>query len=293
MVSTKTSFAASCVFVLLWSTGFIVGRMIVGSASPNIFLALRFFLSCLLFTILALGLNKKCPPLSEWHKHAIAGFFINGIYLGGSYWAIAQGFPAALMALFGALQPVITMIILFFLIDEKLSRLQGIGILIGLSGVIMVLLPSIETSGGQNYSPGVLLIAAASILSITWGTILQKSSIASSELLPSMAIQNAFAAVTSAALIILLDESTISLDFNFIFALVWAIIVLSGVGTFLLIWLIRHGNTTQTTSLLLLAPPLAAIEAWLLFGEQLSLFQITGFALSLTGVAVCRKISVS
>lgn len=98
-------------FVSLWSTGFIVGRMIIDSASPNIFLAFRFFFSFLLFFAIAKALKKQWPPFHEWHSHAIAGFFINGIYLGGSYWAIAQGFPAALMALLGALQPIITMVI--------------------------------------------------------------------------------------------------------------------------------------------------------------------------------------
>ena len=41
--------------------------------------------------------------------------------------------------------------------------------------------------------------------------------------------------------------------------------------------------------LLLLVPPLAAIEAWALFGEQLGPVQLIGFALALGGVLLGRS----
>jgi drug/metabolite transporter (DMT)-like permease len=40
--------------------------------------------------------------------------------------------------------------------------------------------------------------------------------------------------------------------------------------------------------LLLLVPPLAAIEAWLLFGERLVPLQLAGFAMALGGVLIGR-----
>ena len=279
----------SCLFVLLWSTGFIVGRLIVDSASPNIFLAIRFFLSFLLFAAIAMALRKKFPPVTEWHKHALAGLFINGIYLGGSYWAISQGFPAALMALLGALQPAFTMVIGLMFMQENVRPIQATGIVVGLAGVAMVLFPTIGQPGQQSYTIVVPLVALVSVLSITWGTILQKMSIAKSELLPSLAIQNASATITAAALAFLLGESRLSLSGEFLFALSWAVLILSGLGTYLLILLVRGGSATKTTSLMLLAPPLAALEAWLLFGDKLMSLQIFGFALALLGVGLCRK----
>jgi len=193
MIKIKNAGAALLIpvlFVLLWSTGFIVGRLIVDSASPNIFLAIRFFLSFLLFAVIAMVLRRKFPPVSEWHKHALAGVFINGIYLGGSYWAISQGFPAALMALLGALQPALTMVIGVAFMRENVKPIQTTGILVGLAGVAMVLFPTIGLQGTQNYSFVVVIIALVSVLSITWGTIMQKMSIAKSELLPSLAIHS-------------------------------------------------------------------------------------------------------
>lgn len=278
----------SCLFVVLWSTGFIVGRMIVGSASPNIFLASRFFLSFLLFTFTAALLKKIWPPLNEWHKHIFAGLLINGLYLGGSYWAISKGLPAALMALLGALQPLLTVVISIAFMKGRIAPLQALGIFIGLSGVTLVLSPSFQTGSHIDYSLSVLLIAILSVFSITFGTILQKTSLGKSELLPSMAIQNLFSSVAALIFIVLLDESHLIVNANFIFSLAWAVLVLSGLGTLSLVWLIRNGDMTKTTSLLLLAPPLAALEAWAFFGDKLVPIQIAGFILSLLGVWFCR-----
>lgn len=279
----------SCLFVLLWSTGFIVGRLIVGSASPNIFLTIRFFLSSLLFAAIAIALKKKFPPVIEWHRHALAGLFINGIYLGGSYWAISQGFPAALMALLGALHPVFTMVIGLTFMRESVRRAQATGIFVGLFGVAMVLFPTIALQAKQSYTTVVPLIALTSVLSITWGTILQKMSIAKSELLPSLAIQNASATITAITLAFVLGESQLSFNGELLFALSWSVLILSGLGTYLLIFLVRSGSATKATSLMLLAPPLAALEAWLLFGDKLMPLQMLGFAFALLGVGLCRK----
>ncbi|MCV4281576.1 DMT family transporter [Pseudomonas capsici] len=289
----NTVLIVSCLFVVLWSTGFIVGRMIVGSASPNIFLAIRFFFSFLLFAVVSALFKKIWPPLNEWHKHIVAGLLINGLYLGGSYWAISKGLPAALMALLGALQPLLTVVISITFLKGRISPLQALGILIGLSGVTLVLSPSFQTGNHPDYSFWVLLVALLSVLSITLGTILQKTSLGSSELLPSMALQNLFSAFTSLILILSLGESHLILNANFIFSLAWAVLVLSGLGTLSLVWLIRNGDMTKTTSLLLLAPPLAALEAWAIFGDRLVPVQIAGFILSLLGVWFCRSKSAA
>jgi drug/metabolite transporter (DMT)-like permease len=72
-------------------------------------------------------------------------------------------------------------------------------------------------------------------------------------------------------------------------ALVWAVLVPSVIGTTLLMWMMRHGEATKVTALILLAPPLAAIQAYVLFDETLSGVQFAGFALALIGVLLARS----
>jgi drug/metabolite transporter (DMT)-like permease len=61
------------------------------------------------------------------------------------------------------------------------------------------------------------------------------------------------------------------------------------VGTTLLMWMMRHGDATKVTALLLLVPPLAAVQAYLFFGETLAPVQLLGFALALGGVLMTRS----
>jgi drug/metabolite transporter (DMT)-like permease len=74
-------------------------------------------------------------------------------------------------------------------------------------------------------------------------------------------------------------------------ALAWSVLVPSMVGTTLLMWMMRHGDATRVTALLLLVPPLAAVQAYLLFRETLAPVQFIGFALALGGVVMTRSAS--
>ena len=71
--------------------------------------------------------------------------------------------------------------------------------------------------------------------------------------------------------------------------LVGGLIVASVIGTTLLMWMLRHGEATKVTALILLVPPLAAVQAFAFFDETLSGIQLIGFALALVGVVLARS----
>lgn len=280
---------ASLLFVLLWSTGFIVGRLIVGSASPNIFLFFRFLLTALLFLAISVALRRRFPPRSQWLWHALAGMLMNSIYLGASYWAIAQGFPAAMMALFGALQPMLTVPLAVLFLRSRVQAVQVGGLALGFFGVLLVLWPSLGWGGAPHFPSAALYAAIGAIFSLTIGTILQKTRMAQSDILPAIAVQNLAAAACAAVLIWLLGETHWQVDATFVFALAWAVLVLSGAGAMLLLWLVRQGDVTRVSALFLLCPPLAALLAWLLFDETLHAVQMAGFVAALLGVRIAQR----
>src|SRR5690348_13722017 len=98
----------SVVFVWIWSTGFLVGRAIVPVAGPSLFLTARFLLAGAVFLVIALVARVPWPSLRELPRHLAVGGLLNGVYLVGGYWAVAQGLSPAIMALLGALQPLFT-----------------------------------------------------------------------------------------------------------------------------------------------------------------------------------------
>ena len=65
--------------------------------------------------------------------------------------------------------------------------------------------------------------------------------------------------------------------------------MLSGISVTLLVWMVRRGDAARATALMFLAPPLAALEGYVGFGEMLLPVQIAGFALALVGVLLARS----
>ena len=284
-----TGFAA--LFVLIWSTGFIVAKAIVPYADPNLFLTVRCVLACLLFLGIAVAARAPWPRWREVPKHVLAGVLLQGGYLGGTYWAVEQGLAPAVMALLGSLQPLLTAVLASFVLREIPTRRTWFGLLLGVSGVALVLLPrfvSVSRDGAGALPAGVLVVAIIAVLSLTAGTVLQKTSVAAADIRASSVLQNAGAALVVGPLAWARHETRWISSIELWASLAWASLVLSGLGTLLLVWMVRRGRAANVASLLLLAPPLAAAETYLLFGDRLTPVQLAGFAIALLGVFLCN-----
>jgi drug/metabolite transporter (DMT)-like permease len=284
-------------FVALWSTGFIVARAIKPYADPNLFLLARFAGTAAVFGVAAIALRAPWPPRHEWPRHLIAGALLQGIYLGASYWAVAQGLNAGVMALLGALQPLVTAALAVRLFNERLPVRGWLGMALGLVGVTLVLAPKV--TGGVSMSPGAApawLVVAVSVLaigSITAGSLYQKGRLAQSDLRSALVLQNLGAAIVAAALTVILQEFRWVGAPQLWLSLVWSVVFLSGGAIMMLMWLLRNGNAAKATSLMFLAPPLAALQGYLLFGETLAGVQMAGFVVTLIGVVLAQWQSAS
>ncbi|MBB3261999.1 drug/metabolite transporter (DMT)-like permease [Paraburkholderia bannensis] len=283
-------------FVFLWSTGFVVARAIAPYADPNLFLLARFGGTALLFTCVALAMRAPWPRGREIGKHLFAGALLQGVYLGAGYWAVAQGLSAGVMALLGALQPLLTAALAAPLFGERIAPRRWQGMALGLAGVVLVLTPKLHASAGVSFAGGahvspviVVIVSVLSIGAITAGTLYQKTSLAQADIRSASAVQNAGAAIVAALLALALGEHRWIASATLWISLGWGIAMLSGAGVTLLVWMVRHGDAARATALLFLAPPLAALESWLLFRETLTPVQIAGFGVALAGVLLARR----
>lgn len=275
--------------VLIWSMGFITGKFIVGLIDPNVYLSIRFLCAGLLFLTIALLLRRPFPKWKELPKHIIAGMLMNGFYLGFAYVAIAKGLPAGIMALIGSLQPALVTLLAFLLIKEKTSW-QGVsGMLVGMLGLMLVVSPAVDLDLNQGgITPPTLLLACLGILALSIGVVYQKMSISSSDIISSMAIQNLAASVVSLGFVFVLGESVFKLQLESILLVAWGTLVLSCGGVFLMVWLLRKAKASKVTTIMLLVPPLAAIESYFLFDESMTTIQIVGFVVTIAGVYLSR-----
>jgi drug/metabolite transporter (DMT)-like permease len=276
-------------FVLLWSTGFIAAKYGLPYAPPLSFLILR----CLgaVLVLLPLVLLTRAPwPRGRMLHVGVAGLLLQAGYLGGVWSAIKIGMPAGLTALIVGLQPILTAFAAP-LVGERVTPRQWLGLVLGLSGVALVVYARLSL---HALAPAAVLLCVLALLSITAGTLYQKRFCPQFDLRTGALIQFGASALVLLPLAVLAEGfdlrlSNIDWTPQFMGALLWSILALSIGAIFLLFRLISRNDATRVTSLLYLTPPTTALMAWLVFGEALSGPGLLGMAVAVTGVAFVVK----
>ncbi len=269
-------------FVLIWSTGFIVARLGMPHAPPMKFLALRYALSALCFGAWVLAAGVKWPSgRQQWGHLAVTGVLMHAIYLGGVWSAVKLGMGAGLVSLLVGLQPMLTAVWLSGR-GQRVALAQWAGLALGLTGLLMVVWQKL--GHGEVNLPN-LAFALFALLGITVGTLYQKRFVASCDVRSANFVQLLAALVVTAPLA-LMETEGIQLTPEFSAALAWSVLGLTLGGSSLLYLLIQRGAATQVTSLFYLVPPTTALMAWGLFGEVITPLTVAGIALTAIGVSV-------
>ncbi len=274
--------AMPIVFVLIWSTGFIVARYGMPYSPPMKFLALRYVLSVLCFIAWALLARAAWPTGRRQYAHlAVTGILMHAGYLGGVWTAVKLGMGAGLAALLVSLQPVLTAIWVSSRGGRVTAR-QWSGLALGLAGLAMVVWHKLGL--GEIHVDN-LLCALVALASITVGTLYQKRFVAPCDVRSANLVQLAAAFAVTLPLA-LLETETIRWSGEMIGAMGWSVLGMTLGGSSLLYLLIQRGAATAVTSLLYLVPPCTALMAWLLFDEPITALTLAGMALTAFGVSL-------
>jgi len=281
--------AMPAVFVLIWSTGFIVAKYGLPYAPPLSFLAIRYALSLLCF-IAWISIARVAWPNSriQWLHLAVTGILIHAGYLSGVWSAIKGGMGSGLSALVVGLQPVLTAVWVSQMGESdasqgRVSKRQWLGLVLGLAGLLLVV--SRKFGAGNEATPYTLGFAVFALLCITAGTLYQKRFVQSADVRSANAIQLGAALLVTLPFAFL-ETETVQWTGGFVGALAWSVLGLTLGGSSLLYMLIQRGAATAVTSLLYLVPPTTALMAWLLFGEAITVVTVLGTALTALGVSL-------
>ena len=275
----------SPLFILIWSTGFIIARYGMPHAEPLTFLAIRFFGVILILLPCILWFKAPWPSKSQIVHLAIAGVLIQFGYLAGVWIAIRHGMPVGLTALIVGLQPILTAVFVSFL-AEKITRSQWQGLFLGLLGVFLVLYAQINTTGVNTQT---IFFNIIGLLSITVGTIYQKKYCAQFDLRTGSLIQFMTSLGLATIGAYLFETREVEWVLELVGALVWGIVGISIGAMSLLFILIRRGNATKVSSLMYLTPPTTAIMGWILFNEPLTILVGLGTLLTMLGVLIVNQ----
>lgn len=275
------------VFVLIWSTGFVVARLAMPHAPPLSFLSLRYLLSVLLFLAWVWASGARWPVgRRQWLHLALTGVLMHGGYLGGVWAAVKLGLGAGTSALIVGLQPLLTALWMSAQgPSHRVSARQWVGLLLGLSGLVLVVQHRLGAgqAGVLNLSLAVLALA-----SITVGTLYQKRWVAPCDV-RSAAVVQLGAALLATAPLALLEAEPARWHADLWIALAWSVLALTLGGSSLLYLLIQRGAATQVTSLMYLVPPCTALLAWVMFDEALTRGIVVGMVLAALGVGLVLR----
>ncbi len=275
--------AMPAVFVLIWSTGFIVARYGMPYAPPMKFLALRYALSILCFLPWIVLAGVRWPDQRQQFLHlAVTGVLMHAIYLGGVWAAVKSGMGSGLSALIVGLQPVLTAIWLSATGGKVVPRQWG-GLLLGFVGLALVVSRKFGQGAEATWLNMSLVLGA--LLGITCGTLYQKRFVQPCDVRTANTVQLGAALLVTLPLG-LLESEALHWNGELAGALAWSVLVLTLGGSSLLYLLIQRGAAASVTSLMYLVPPATALLAWLLFGEPITALTLGGTLLTAIGVAM-------
>jgi drug/metabolite transporter (DMT)-like permease len=286
---------APAIFVLLWSTGWVVAKYAAMHSEPFTFLAIRYALSALAFLALCLAMRVNWPERTVVLRAIYSGFFLHGFYLAGLWWAIANGVPAGISGIIAALQPLLTAMSAPLLVGERLGGSQRLGLALGFVGIAIAISPKlfVPANADMIHSLVPLAVNLVAMGSVTYGTLYQKKHLQRGNLPAIATLQYVGALIVTVPLMLSFERMHFDGSAPAIAALAWSVLGLSMGGVGLLLYLIRRGQVSRAASLIYLVPPAVGIQSFIAFGEPLTLPLLIGTIVVVTGVYLTNRKAVA
>jgi len=275
--SAWTTYGATSLFVLLWSSGAIFARLGLDHASAFAFLVMRFAIALAILSILALSRRpRQVPAPGSRLRVAVAGSLMLGTYSICYLLALDHGVtPGVLATVLGA-QPLVTLVAT----ERRFSPARVIGLGLALVGLVLVVYHSVVVA--RLSAPGVAF-ALGALAGMTLGAILQKSVTQSP--LAVLPLQYGASLILCLAFVPF-EPFRFEPVTGFVIPLLWLAIVISVAAQLVLYRLIRVGNLVNVTSLFYLVPIVTTVmDRWFL-GNPVSLMSGCGMAAILAGLAM-------
>ena len=281
---------APVLFVLLWSTGWISAKYATFFADPLTFLVVRYGTAVVLFYIVCrIGGGSWPRDRAGWVHAIVSGMFLHGLYLGMVWWAIGQGVPAALSGIIAGLQPLMTGVAAAYFVGEKLNAVQRGGLVIGFLGVAIAVLPKVLAIDASSIPAYAVAVNVLAMVCVTAGTIYQKRLVRDGDLRAVATLQYVGALIVTVPAALALENLRVDWSLGFFATLVWSVVGISMGAVALLLYLIRRGDVSKAASLIYLVPPLAALEAAIAFGEELTVPMVIGTCVVMIGVYLINR----
>jgi drug/metabolite transporter (DMT)-like permease len=273
----------------IWGTSFLFIKVIVSEVPPMTLVAGRLSIATLaIWTILALRGTKLPRDKKLWRTYAVVGLFNGALPYTLISWG-EQYISSGLAALLQSTTPIFTVLFAHFLTtDDRITAKKLIGVLLGFTGVGLLMLPDLR-SGVRASLWGQLAMIAASI-SYAGTAIFARHRLRDEPPLVSAAGQFTMALIIMLPLSLLIDRP---FDLSPSWQAIGSWIGLSLFGTVIayVIYysLLSHTSATFVTMTTYIVPINGLILGALILDEPIRAILLVSLGLILSGVLLVRN----
>ena len=265
--------------------------MAIDTIPPLLMTASRWILGGALFTLFLWWRGEKIPPPRDWPALTLLGVLFMGFGNGGVVWA-EQSLPSGLTSVLVAAIPFwMVGVERFMPKSEPLTPFRVAGLVVGFSGIVLLLWPELRFGGGYGFGIGVV---ATQIACLGWaiGSSYSRRRKASESVMAASGLQMLFAGL------VILVAALLRGEWNAGFmapssASLWAVVYLVVVGSFIgfpaYVYALKHLPVATVSTYAYVNPVIAVVLGWLVRGEPFSARIVVAGAVVLTGMAMVRK----
>ena len=286
MSVNKRSYQLLGLLVIVWGSSFLLIDRSLLFFSPEQVVGYRLVIGAITMLVIALYYGKPLPrtitPWSHFFIYAVIGNMVPYLLIATGQLTITSGMAGLLMAF----MPLVTLILAhIFLPNDKLNRFKIIGFVIGISGVLFILGPSIN-NGNYTFIGILLVLGAACAYAI--------NTIIASRLPPYDPIVSSTAVLIVASLL----SFCIWPDFFFfnlssvplisVISLILLGALPTGIAALLYFTIINSDGATFLSNINYLIPVVAFFLGALVLGEEILLQNILALLLIISGIFISR-----
>ena len=273
--------ALSALFVPLWSSGFIVGKIATAHMQVPTVMLWRFVIALVTMGAVVAVVRPALPRGRAWLHLAVTALLLQVAQFSLVYTGLSHGVPAGLSSLILGMAPLLVGLLTPLVLATRIGVAPVLGLLIGAGGVYIVL--SDELGGGLGLQ---VVFPLLGMLALTAGTLYQKRFNDDTPVTTSVVVQMLTSLVATVAAMPFLGVDWLPRDVDGWAAVAW-LGVFNSAGAFALMFLLlRWRSTVHVSALLNLVPATTALIAVPMLGEALSVQAVLGLAVALAGMYV-------
>lgn len=279
---------------ILFGTTLVVSRFSVGQFSPTTYIGLRFSLASLAFILVyTLRLGRKSLPreIGIWRRGLLMGVIGTAIPMTGIVSSL-QYLSSGLTSILITVNPALTVLLAhYFLDDERLSRNKVVGVILALSGAVLLVvlgetgLPDVGQANPIGY---VFLLVGMASSSIS--TIYVRKFMQTDNAFDITAIRMFAAALVLIPVAFIVDGLDLTqVDSQGLMALLFAALVGTFAGFLLSFYNIQRFGATAAVMTSYVVPVVAGLIGILFLGEHITWGMAAGMVFIILGVWMLNR----